>query len=115
MPIVSCPPKRSSCRWIETRTPSEQALYPHINSIARGVIAEAFSSRVITPGVTTTEVAWYIRERFESLGLRPWFMATVDRQRAGQPCPVGARVGTAAMKGESRRAMSCTRTSGFVT
>ncbi len=81
-------------RWIETRTPTEQVLYPHINSIARGVIAEAFSGRVITPGVTTTDdVAWYIRERFESLGLRPWFMPTVDRQRAGQPCPVGASGG----------------------
>ncbi len=81
-------------RWIETRTPAEQAVYPHIDSITRGVIAEAFSSRVITPGVTTTdEVAWYIRERFESLGLRPWFMATVDRQRAGQPCPVGGSGG----------------------
>src|ERR1700727_1017783 len=81
-------------RWIETRTPAEQAVYPHIDSIARGVIAEAFSGRVITPGVTTTdEVAWYIRERFESLGLRPWFMATVDRQRAGQPCPVGGSGG----------------------
>jgi hypothetical protein len=77
-------------RWIETRTPPEQALYPHIDSITRGVIAEAFSGRVITPGVTTTDdVAWYIRERFESLGLRPWFMPTVDRQRAGEPCPVG--------------------------
>ncbi len=81
-------------RWIETRTPSEQAVYPHIDSIARGVIAEAFSGRVITPGVTTTdEVAWYIRERFESLGLRPWFMATVDRQRAGEPCAVGGTGG----------------------
>jgi hypothetical protein len=81
-------------RWIETRTPAEQALYPHIDSIARGVIAEAFSSRVITPGVTTTEeVAWYIRERFESLGLRLWFMPTVDRQRAGEPCPAGGSGG----------------------
>jgi hypothetical protein len=81
-------------RWIETRTPAEQAIYPHINSIARGVIAEAFSGRVITPGVTTTDdVAWYIRERFESLGLRPWFMATVDRQRTAQPCPIGGSGG----------------------
>ncbi len=81
-------------RWIETRTPAEQAVYPHIDSIARGVIAEAFSGRVITPGVTTTDdVAWYIRERFESLGLRLWFMPTVDRQRAGEPCPVGAAGG----------------------
>ena len=72
-------------RWIETRVPAEQAVYPHIDSIARGVIAEAFSGRVITPGVTTTdEVAWYIRERFESLGLRPWFMPTVERPRAGE-------------------------------
>ncbi len=81
-------------RWIETRTPSEQAVYPHIVSITRGVIAEAFSGRVITPGVTTTdEVAWYIRERFESLRLRLWFMPTVDRQRAQEPCPVGAAGG----------------------
>ncbi len=81
-------------RWIETRTPPEQALYPHVDGITRGVIAEAFSSRVITPGVTTTdEVAWYIRERFESLGLRPWFMPTVDRQRAGQACPAGGSGG----------------------
>ncbi|HEY2684692.1 MAG TPA: M24 family metallopeptidase [Steroidobacteraceae bacterium] len=81
-------------RWIETRTPAEQALYPHINSIARGVVSEAFSGRVITPGVTTTDdVAWYIRERFESLGLRPWFMATVDRQRSGQACAEGGSGG----------------------
>ncbi len=81
-------------RWIETRTAAEQALYPHIDSITRGVIAEAFSGRVITPGVTTTdEVAWYIRERFELLGLRPWFMPTVDRQRAGQACAVGGSGG----------------------
>ena len=82
-------------RWIETRTAADQAVYPHINSIARGVIAEAFSGRVITPGVTTTDdVAWYIRERFESLGLRPWFMPTVDRQRAGEICSgAGAHCG----------------------
>ena len=87
-------------RWIETRTPAEQALYPHIDNIARGVISEAFSGRVITPGVTTTdEVAWYIRERFESLGLRPWFMPTVDRQRAGQPCPAGGAGGHCGAEG----------------
>ncbi len=82
-------------RWIETRTDAEQSVYPHINSIARGVIADAFSSRVITPGVSTTDdVAWYIRERFEALGLRLWFMPTVDRQRAGVPCgPGGAHCG----------------------
>lgn len=81
------PAEKLVVRWLETRTPSELAAYPHIVGIARGVIAEAFSSRVITPGVTTTEdVAWYIRERFEQLGVAPWFMPYVHYQRAGVPC-----------------------------
>lgn len=74
-------------RWLETRTAAELDLYPHITGIARGVISEAFSNRVITPGVTTTDdVAWYIRERFESLGLPIWFMPYVNLQRPGEPC-----------------------------
>jgi len=78
-------------RWLETRTPSELAVYPHIVGIARGVIAEAFSSRVITPGVTTTQdVAWYIRARFEALGLPIWFFPDVNRQRQGVPCEADA-------------------------
>jgi hypothetical protein len=74
-------------RWLETRTASELAVYPQIVAIARGVIAEAFSTRVITPGVTTTQdVAWYIRARFESLGLPIWFFPDVNRQRQGIDC-----------------------------
>lgn len=74
-------------RWLETRTPGELAVYPHIMAIARGVIAEGFSSRVITPGVTTTDdVAWYLRSRFESLGLPIWFMPYVNLQRPGEKC-----------------------------
>lgn len=71
-------------RWMETRTEGELAIYPHIVNIARSVIAEAFSSQVITPGATTTDdVAWYIRERFEELQLRPWFQPYVNVQRKG--------------------------------
>lgn len=71
-------------RWMETRTEAELAIYPHVVNIARSVIAEAFSSKVITPGVTTTDdVAWYIRERFEALQLRPWFQPYVNIQRKG--------------------------------
>lgn len=74
-------------RWLETRIDAELAVYPHIMGIARGVVGEAFSSRVITPGVTTTDdVAWYIRERFESLGLPIWFMPYVNLQRPGAAC-----------------------------
>jgi Metallopeptidase family M24 len=76
-------------RWLETRAPSEMAAYPHIVSLARGVISEAFSSRVITPGVTTTEdLEWYIRQRFHDLQLDPWFQPSVDLQRLGVECLV---------------------------
>lgn len=74
-------------RWIETRTERELASYPHVVSLARGVIAEAFSGRVITPGVTTTDdVAWYIRERFAELDLPIWFQPYVNVQRPGEAC-----------------------------
>jgi len=74
-------------RWLETRSEGELAVYPHVVSIARGVIAEAFSGRVITPGVThTDDVAWFIRQRFEQLGLDPWFMPYVNIQRSGGDC-----------------------------
>lgn len=78
-------------RWLETRSASERAAYPHIVSLARAVISEAFSSKVITPGVTSTDdVAWYIRERFESLGLPIWFMPDVNLQRRGTECAADA-------------------------
>jgi hypothetical protein len=78
-------------RWLETRSESERAVYPHIVALARGVIGEAFSARVITPGVTSTQdVAWYIRERFEGLGLPIWFMPDVNLQRAGGACAADA-------------------------
>lgn len=74
-------------RWTETRIPAEQVVYPQAVALARSVVADAFSSRVITPGVTTTDdVAWYIRGRYEALGLPVWFMPDVNLQRAGLAC-----------------------------
>lgn len=74
-------------RWLEQRTAKELETYPHIVALARSVIAEAFSSSVITPGVTTTDdVAWYIRERYAQLGLPVWFMPYVNVQRPGEAC-----------------------------
>ncbi|MEM6795767.1 MAG: M24 family metallopeptidase, partial [Acidobacteriota bacterium] len=74
-------------RWIETRSDSELEVYPQVVALARGVIAEAFSSRVVTPGATTTDdIAWYLRERFTELGLPIWFMPYVNVQRPGEPC-----------------------------
>lgn len=71
-------------RWMETRSEKELHVYPQVVTLARGVIAEAFSNKVITPGVTSTDdIAWYIRERFEALQLRPWFQPYVNIQRQG--------------------------------
>ena len=71
-------------RWLETRTPAEMALYPTVVRIAHSVIGEAFSRRVITPGVTTAEqVQWWYRDRLMALGLDPWFHPSVAIQRQG--------------------------------
>ena len=68
-------------RWLETRTVAEVEVWQRAVAIARDTIAEAFSQRVITPGVTTLgEVAWFIRQRFETAGLAPWFHPDVNRQ-----------------------------------
>lgn len=71
-------------RWLETRTPAEMQLYPTVVRIAHAVIGEAFSRRVITPGVTTAEeVQWWYRDRLMQLGLTPWFHPSVAIQRQG--------------------------------
>lgn len=71
-------------RWLETRSEKELQVYPQVVTLARRVIAEAFSNKVITPGATTTQqVEWYLRERFEALKLRPWFQPYVNVQRQG--------------------------------
>ena len=71
-------------RWLETRTPAEMELYPTVVRIAHAVIGEAFSRKVITPGVTTAEqVQWWYRERLMQLGLDPWFHPSIAIQRQG--------------------------------
>lgn len=71
-------------RWLETRMPAEMELYPTVLRTAHAVIAEAFSRKVITPGVTTAEqVQWWYRDRLLELGLTPWFHPSVGIQRQG--------------------------------
>lgn len=76
--------ERLAIRWLETRTPGEMAIYPGIMRIAHALIGEAFSRKVITPGVTTAaDVQWWYRDRLRGLGLTPWFHPSVAIQRAG--------------------------------
>lgn len=68
--------------WLETRIPEEITLYRHIVKIAHEIIAEGFSSKVITPGVTTTDdLVWWYRERIRERKLVTWFHPSVMIQR----------------------------------
>lgn len=76
--------ERLAVGWLEERTYEETVAYEGIMQIAHGVISEAFSSRVVHPGITTAEdVVWWIRQRFVDLGLKPWFQPSVSIQRRG--------------------------------
>lgn len=81
--IVSAEPLAVS--WIETRTPREMMVYEQLVEITHSIIAEAFSEKVITPGITTTgEVEWWMRDKVTALGLETWFHPTVDVQRSSE-------------------------------
>ena len=70
-------------RWIETRTEREMVIYNQLVDITHDIIDEAFSEKVITPGITTTsEVEWWMRQKVTDLGLETWFHPTVDVQRS---------------------------------
>ncbi len=72
-------------RWIETRTKREMVIYNQLVTITHDIISEAFSEKVITPGITTTdEVVWWMRQKVSDLGLKTWFHPTVDVQRSSK-------------------------------
>jgi len=76
------PAERLAIRWLERRASEELEVYPQIVAIAHGIIAQAFSRAVITPGITTTEdVVWWMRERSRQLGMTNWFQTSVSIQR----------------------------------
>jgi hypothetical protein len=77
--------ERLSVGWLETRTPSEIVAYPALVEIGHAIIAEAFSSNVIHPGVTTTEdVQWWMRQTMLNMGLHAWFPPDCQIQARGQ-------------------------------
>lgn len=82
--------------WLESKLPQETDAYRHVMRIAHQVIGEAFSNRVIVPGVTTNQdVAWWMRQRVADLGLGGWFHPTITVHRKGgvpTPAPPGGHV-----------------------
>jgi Xaa-Pro aminopeptidase len=62
-------------RWLETLTPAEQQLYPHIVSIARQIIARCYSKEAIQPGVTTiTDLRFFYWQQCADRGLELAFL-----------------------------------------
>ena len=71
-------------RWLETRSKEELEAYPMLVELTHAIIQEAFSSKIITPGITTVDdVQWWMRQKMLDLGVEMWFPATVDRQGHG--------------------------------
>ncbi|WP_332855348.1 M24 family metallopeptidase [Duganella sp. S19_KUP01_CR8] len=81
--VVSAEPL--AVRWLETRTEREMQIYPQLVDATHKIIAEGFSERVITPGITTSEdVVWWFRQKIRDLGYDTWFHPSVEIQRAGK-------------------------------
>jgi len=80
-----CSAEDLSIAWLETRSPMEIDIYPHLCMIGHQILQEAFSKNVITAGKTTTEdVVWFLRQRVVDLGLKTWFHPTVSIQRKNE-------------------------------
>ncbi len=68
--------------WLETRTEREMQFYPQLIKMSKDIIAEGFSSKVITPGITTTEdLVWWYRQEIIKRGFTTWFHPSVEIQR----------------------------------
>lgn len=59
---------------VATMVDSRLGWYRKLMETAWAIIEEAFSSKIITPGKTTTsDVEWWMRERIQSLNYSTWF------------------------------------------
>ncbi len=75
--------ERLAIAWLETRSQMELDMYPVLCKLGHQILREAFSLKVIEPGITSTEdVVWWLRQRVIDLGLTTWFQPTVSIQRA---------------------------------
>jgi hypothetical protein len=75
---------RLAIDYLAVRVPAMDSVYRRLQELVHEIIGTAFSSRVITPGRTTTDdVMWWMRQRLNDLGLGTWFQPSVDVQRRG--------------------------------
>jgi Xaa-Pro aminopeptidase len=78
------PAERLAVDLIAIRQAEEEETFNRMNRLTWDIIEEAFSSKVVTPGVTrTSDVVWWMRQRVADYGLTTWFQPSVDVQRRG--------------------------------
>lgn len=69
---------------IAARLPEEEEFYGRLTALVHELVAQMFSSAVITPGKTTTqELVWWWRQQLNDRGLETWFQPSVAIQRKG--------------------------------
>ncbi len=57
-------------RWLSTLSPEQISLYRYVQGMHNDILAEAFSDKVVTPDVTTTDdINWWLRHRYSDLHL----------------------------------------------
>lgn len=84
--VVSAEPLAVS--WLEKRIEAELPYYRNAVKLAHQIIAEGFSSKVVSVGETTTdELQWWFRERAAKENLPVWFHPSVSVQRIDDPQP----------------------------
>ncbi len=82
------PAEELAVAMLERRMPEELTLYTHVVQIAKAIIAEGFSSRVITPEVTTEDdLNWWFNQVVVDLGLERWFFNDISLIRQGTRNP----------------------------
>ena len=71
--------------WLERRLPEELTAYARLAEIGHEIIARAFSSEVIHPGITSSDdVVWWMRQTMQAAGLSAWFQPAIDVQAPGK-------------------------------
>ncbi len=92
--LVSAEP--AVIRWLATLTDLEIDLFDHVVAVSRSIIAECYSRRVVTVGVTTTtDLEWHYRQRCVDLGVEVSFKpsfglvrSTAAKARYGADDPI---------------------------
>ncbi len=82
--------ERAAVRWASTMTEAELVHYKRVVELGRYMIAECFSTRAITPGVTTIDdLVWHYWQHAYDLGLdvafRPYFRTIRDERDTRAP------------------------------